>query len=197
MAAFLRTHRRRAGLTLESLAASTGLTKSYLSKIERGLSTPSIAVALKIAEVLGTDVEQLFSNQSDASALVVDRARERNAAGESTSSAVYEPIAARMIKKTMQPFAVRPTTESDATFMDHPGEEFIYVQAGTVEVTVPDQVIALEQGDSVYFDSSTPHRVRSTSPERAVLLVVVYDQHDEEGFAQSMSPVLRRCGAGG
>lgn len=196
MAAFLRTHRRRAGLTLESLAASTGLTKSYLSKIERGLSTPSIAVALKIAEVLDTDVEQLFSNQSDSSALVVDRGRERTAAGESRTSAVYEPIAALMIKKTMQPFVVRPTTESDSAFMDHPGEEFIYVQSGTVEVTVPNQVIALEQGDSVYFDSSTPHRVRSTSTERAVLLVVVYDQHDGAATAAS-APVLRRCGAGG
>ncbi len=40
MAAFLRTHRRRAGLTLEGLAEQTGLTKSYLSKVERGYQYP-------------------------------------------------------------------------------------------------------------------------------------------------------------
>ena len=64
MTALLRAVRRQRGLTLESLAEQTGLTKSYLSKIERRQSTPSIAVALKVARALDVDVAQLFSDEA-------------------------------------------------------------------------------------------------------------------------------------
>lgn len=195
VAAFLRTHRRRAGLTLDALETRTGLTKSYLSKIERGLSNPSIAVALQIAEALNTDVGQLFSERGDDSTMAVQRSSEHAIADTSTTTAVYTPIAAHMIKKSMQPFIMHPTTEQGSTFMEHPGEEFLHVQSGTVEVTIPDQVIYLDQGDSLYFDSSTPHRVRSTSTPRAVLLVVVYDRHDEDETKRATAASRRRCGA--
>ena len=52
MTALLRAVRRQRGLTLDNLAEQTGLTKSYLSNIERGQSTLSIALALKVARAL-------------------------------------------------------------------------------------------------------------------------------------------------
>lgn len=193
MAAFLRTHRRRAGMTLESLAAETGLSKSYLSKIERGMSTPSIAVALKIADALRTDVSQLFSDHSDDVALVLDREGDRDQAAPSAADAVYHPIATRMIRKSMQPFVVYPSTDDGQAYLEHPGEEFIYVQSGSIEVTIPTQTMALNQGDSLYFDSNTPHRIRSTSTPRAMVLVVVHDRHDLDGSPPA--PGGRRCGS--
>lgn len=48
---------KKLGVTLETLAEKTGLTKSYLSKVERGLNTPSIAAALKLAKALNVQVE--------------------------------------------------------------------------------------------------------------------------------------------
>lgn len=196
MTAFLRSHRRRAGLTLEALANSTGLTKSYLSKVERGLSTPSIAVALKIARSLNTDVGQLFSEDPDETVMTVERHDERAQASEdaSTGAAVYDAMATRMVRKSMQPFIVHPTTEAGSEYMEHPGEEFIFVQAGVVEVTIPNQVITLDQGDSMYFDSNTPHRVRSVSADRAVLLVVVHDQGGDQSPDTTASSSRRRCG---
>lgn len=56
---------KKLGVTLETLAEKTGLTKSYLSKVERGLNTPSIAAALKLAKALNVQVEELFSEESD------------------------------------------------------------------------------------------------------------------------------------
>lgn len=196
MTAFLRSHRRRAGLTLEALASSTGLTKSYLSKVERGLSTPSIAVALKIARSLNTDVGQLFSEDPDETVMTVERHDERAQVSEdaSTGAAVYDAMATRMVRKSMQPFIVHPTTEAGSEYMEHPGEEFIFVQAGVVEVTIPNQVITLDQGDSMYFDSNTPHRVRSVSADRAVLLAVVHDQGGDQSPYTTASSSRRRCG---
>ncbi|NKT45788.1 helix-turn-helix domain-containing protein [Rhodococcus hoagii] len=175
MAALLRSHRRRAGLTLEALAEDTGLTKSYLSKVERGISTPSIAVALKIARALDADVSQLFSDMPDNSVMAIERHAERAQVDADDDSAVYDAIATRMIGKAMQPFIVHPTTQPRSDYMEHPGEEFVFVKEGTVEVSIPNQVITLDAGDSLYFDANTPHRVRSVSPTRAVLVVVVHD----------------------
>ena len=53
----LKPLRKDRGWTLEVLAERTGLTKSYLSKVERGLSVPSIAVAMKLAGALGVPAD--------------------------------------------------------------------------------------------------------------------------------------------
>ncbi|WP_405496090.1 helix-turn-helix domain-containing protein [Nocardia sp. NBC_00511] len=174
MAAFLRSHRRRAGLSLDGLAERTGLTKSYLSKIERGLSTPSIAVAIKIAHVLETDVSQLFSDQPDSSMLAIARAADHPE--QDDIAAQYHPIATRIVGKAMQPFIVRPSPESGPADREHSGDEFVFVHSGTVEMSLPGSVITLEKGDSLYFDAGTPHRLRSISPERAEVVIVVYDR---------------------
>ncbi|MCD2153266.1 XRE family transcriptional regulator [Rhodococcus sp. IEGM 1406] len=176
MAAFLRTHRRRAGLTLEGLAEQTGLTKSYLSKVERGISTPSIAVALKIARVLDADVGQLFSDSMEGNAMTIVRAKDRVIdPASSVQSSVYDPIAPSMVGKAMQPFVVHPASAMGPKFMDHTGEEFVFVHSGSVEFEIPGQTMHLDAGDSLYFDANTPHRMRSVSADRAVVLVVVYD----------------------
>lgn len=58
----LKLLRKNLARTLEALAEKSGMTKSYLSKVERGLNTPSIAAALKLAKAwLNVKVEELFS----------------------------------------------------------------------------------------------------------------------------------------
>jgi transcriptional regulator with XRE-family HTH domain len=73
MTGLLRAVRKQRGLTLAILAEQTGLTKSYLSKIERQQSTPSIAVALKVARALDVDVAQSFADKTADEKIVVDR----------------------------------------------------------------------------------------------------------------------------
>lgn len=176
MAAFLRSHRRRAGLSLDALAERTGLTKSYISKIERGLSTPSIAVALRIAHVLDADVSQLFSDNPDRSTLMaVERGADRPAA-EPAGPANYQPLATQIVGKAMQPFVVTPSTEPVETHTEHHGDEFVFVHKGSVEVSIPGNTITLNEGDSLYFDAVTPHRLRSISPDRAEVVIVVHDR---------------------
>ncbi|WP_176518415.1 helix-turn-helix domain-containing protein, partial [Pseudomonas faucium] len=59
----LKLLRKKLGITLEVLADKAGMTKSYLSKVERGLNTPSIAAALKLARALNVNVEELFAEE--------------------------------------------------------------------------------------------------------------------------------------
>src|SRR5215813_6984989 len=105
MTSLLRAVRRQRGLTLEQLAEQTGLTKSYLSKIERRQSTPSIAVALKLARALDVDVAQLFSDENAADQkITVDRASDRRRHNHER----YVALAPATLGKSMSPFIVRP-----------------------------------------------------------------------------------------
>lgn len=174
MTALLRTVRRQRGLTLEGLAEQTGLTKSYLSKIERSRSTPSIAVAMKVAEALDVDVAQLFSERSDAEKITVDRSADR-----SRSRQRYRAVGAGLLGKSMSPFIVHPRTRSGVdAHPQHGGQEFVFVHAGTVALEYGDQTWTLSAGDSAYFDASISHRMRAVGTGRAEVVVVTADDPD-------------------
>lgn len=177
MTALLRAVRRQRGLTLAGLAQQTGLTKSYLSKIERRQSTPSIAVAVKVARALDVDVAQLFSEQSDEEKIALDRAADRGADRER-----YRAMATGLLGKSMSPFLVRPTsrTAPDSHPL-HSGQEFVFVHAGTVELEYGDRTWELTTGDSAYFDASISHRIRSVGAERAEVVVVTADDPGSPG----------------
>ncbi|MFT4044936.1 MAG: XRE family transcriptional regulator [Gordonia sp. (in: high G+C Gram-positive bacteria)] len=167
----IRIHRLNAGLTLAALAEQAGVTKSYLSKLERGRSSPSISVALRIAEVLGVDVAEVFADSvSTATDVVVERSTHRLRA-TSADLPVYDPVAAIRSGKQMHPFIVHPTQTTEPP-VRHPGEEFVYVLTGTAILTVNETDVNLDAGDCAYFSAGDPHRLRSTSPQPASVLVV-------------------------
>ncbi|MEU4120124.1 XRE family transcriptional regulator [Kitasatospora sp. NPDC028055] len=181
MSSRLRVLRQQNRLSLEALAEQVGVTKSYLSKVERGLSDPSISTALKLARALGVDVGRLFSDEVEPELVTVVRAGERTpiAGGAGPGAPHYEGIATGLSGKRMVPFVMYPPTDATGSpFKSHPGEEFFFVHAGTVELEFPERTVELGPGDSVYFNSAVPHRCRSTGPEPAHVLVVIHDEQD-------------------
>ncbi|MBO8150763.1 helix-turn-helix transcriptional regulator (plasmid) [Rhodococcus sp. ZPP] len=169
MTALLRTVRTQRGLTLDAVAEKTGLTKSYLSKIERGRSVPSIAVALKISQALGVDVSLLFSDPTADNRVAVSRA------GDVTenSGLGYRAIAAGLVGKVMSPFLLRPEFDFKGEFHDHPGQELVFVHAGAIDLDLDGRTERLGVGDATYFDASIPHRIKSVGNDRAEVVIVV------------------------
>ncbi|MGW3071513.1 helix-turn-helix domain-containing protein [Kitasatospora sp. NPDC001132] len=181
MASRLRVLRKQNRLSLEALAEQVGVTKSYLSKVERGISDPSISTALKLAHALKVDVGRLFSEEVEPELVTVVRAGERTPVGTGAGSEAsrYEGIATGLSGKQMVPFMMYPPTEpADSPFKSHTGEEFFFVHAGTAVLEFPERSVELGPGDSVYFNSALPHRCRSTGPEPAEILVVIHDDPD-------------------
>lgn len=171
MSALLRAVRQERGLTLEELAEATGLTKSYLSKIERQRSTPSIAVALKVARALDVDVAQLFSEDPAVTTLAIDRAADRE-------TGRYQAVASAMLGKSMSPFIVRPTLKfAEHPHPEHAGQELVFVHAGTVELRYQDESVILETGDCAYFDASSPHQLRQRGTAPSEVLVVSHTDY--------------------
>lgn len=177
--AFWRLKRLRElkGITLEELAARTGLTKSYLSKVERGVSVPSVSTALRLAEAFETGVADLFGVTVSNNDFVVVRKDERKPFSRkgATNGYRYEAIAPGQTHGLFEAFVVHPPFEEPPDYKrsQHPGHEMLFVVKGRVDVLLPHTSVKLSAGDSMVFSGRMPHRVLSVRPQRAEALVVI------------------------
>lgn len=180
----VRALREAAGLTLRAAAARCGMAPSTLSKIENGLLSPTYDNLLRLARGLGVDIVALFRPDgagsdagADADALRFDVTRAGERPRQPAGVYAYEPMATRLASKRMDPTFVTVAARSLDEFAElvrHPGEEFVLVLSGAVEMhTDRRPPLRLEAGDSVYFDASVGHAYVSVGPEPATLLNVV------------------------
>ena len=177
--AFWRLKRLRElkGVTLEQLAGRTALTKSYLSKVERGVSVPSIATALKIADAFEVGVGDLFGATATSNDFVVVRKNARKPFPGRAAKAGhhYEAIAPGQTHGLFETFVDHPPFEVPPNYKkaQHRGQEMIFVVKGRVDVGFPHTSVKLASGDCMVFNGQLPHRVISLKPQRAEILVIV------------------------
>lgn len=172
----IRFLRQQRGMTLEQLSASSKLTKSFVSKIERGISVPSISTAMRLAGSFQITISQLLGEDHYDDAISVVRRNERRSFMRPGSSAGYnyEMVAGPKRFKRMEPYIMKPPLQfQEKRLFEHVGEEFMFVLSGGIEVEISGQCFRLQSGDALYFDSHLPHRTRSTGRKYAEVLVVV------------------------
>lgn len=172
----LRFLRRQRDMTLERLAAASRLTKSFVSKIERGLTVPSISTAMRLAAPFGMTVSQLLGEQQHGDAVALVRKHERRSFMRlgSASGYNYEMLAGPKRFRRMEPYVMRPPLKfQDDRRFEHVGEELMFVLVGRVEVEVAGRRYRLNAGDALYFDSHLAHRTRALVENAQVLVVIV------------------------
>jgi transcriptional regulator with XRE-family HTH domain len=172
----LRHLRTKHNFSLDELAQKTGLTKGFLSLVERGLKAPSISTLLSLSKVYAVSVGTLLDEQSPADppySLVRSSEGRKYAKEGSLYGYRYEAIAFHKAKKRMEPFLVSPPLRLPRKVFRHEGDEMVFVLKGQVRIHLGDDQISLLPGDCFYFDASVPHRSHSIGKERALTLVVV------------------------
>jgi transcriptional regulator with XRE-family HTH domain len=173
--------RRRARLTLEQLAAATGFTKGYLSRIENSRVVPPIGTLVRLTSALGLGLQELLAigvEPQDERVIFVKRGDEAALVHGGTSFGYdYLALAGPRSGRHIMPFVMifPEGVYADVRF-DHEGDEFLYLLKGRVsfEVVVDGQprLFNLAPGDSLFFDSTLPHRGRSLGGEAKALIVV-------------------------
>jgi transcriptional regulator with XRE-family HTH domain len=173
----VRETRTARGITLEQLASLTGFTTSYLSKIENRRKVPPIATLARIARALEVDIAYFFDGEratKDESVSVV-RASERQPVirGGTSFGYDYEGLAHTKRNKHMEPFIFTfPSSISKDVSFEHEGEEFVFVLSGRVKFETGNRSWVLQPGDSLYMDSSIPHRGHSIGGEAKALVII-------------------------
>ncbi len=176
--------RKKRKITLEKLSELTGLTKGYLSKIERAKKAPPYSTLNKIAIGLGVDaaffLEENPVGRKDLKISFTKRKHGKSIrslgslAEGSLYGYSYEALAFDKRGKNMEPFIIEPSFEEEAVFQ-HEGEEFMYVLEGKHELIYNGKPYIMGEGDCVYFDASEPHTGRSLGKKKARLLAVMYN----------------------
>lgn len=172
--------RRTRKLTLQDVANETGFSTALISQIENNNVSPPIATLSKIAHFFDVKIGHFFTESEDECPYEVLRGDKRTVVPKVVSQDgtnhgyFYESLSVRKQNKKMDPFLI--TLNEKVTNTDtyrHNGEEFLFVMKGTAELLLDDQLIVLNEGDSVYFDANLKHRLLSSECEEVKVMAVV------------------------
>lgn len=180
----IRKERQKRQLTLEVFSKKTGLSKSFLSQVERGLTEPSITSLKKIAKQFGYSVVNLFQNGNHINhsweygegvrqppervtnyieRSEVVRADKRKRFALPNSKVIYDLLTPDMNRQleVMYMQVSEGEDSGEEPMIDPPGEKMCIVLKGTLEVTVGNEIHRLNQGDSLYYPANTHHSWRA------------------------------------
>jgi transcriptional regulator with XRE-family HTH domain len=184
LGARLRHAREASRLSLEEVAQRSGVTKSFLSRVERDITSPSIASLVGICDAVGLSVADLF--QIPQTTLV--RRRERAQMADLPKAAdvvdtLITPAGERHV--TVLESAVAAGGSGGSVLYTLPTEcEVCFVLQGAVEVQVEDQSFELEAGDALTFGAAVPHTWRVTSDGARVLWILAPGLPDPQRILQ-------------
>jgi transcriptional regulator with XRE-family HTH domain len=177
----VRKFREAAGLTVQQFAERTGFSAALLAQVENRMVSPSLGTLVKIANAFDTTVsaflggkeEREFSIVRKEARAVVSRVGLKEGG---KSPYTYESLGSGKAGRKMEPFLVRlqPLSEPPRARSTHDGEEFLYVLSGKVEVCLGTLSDILEEGDSIYYDSTIPHHVHSADSRESLILAVIH-----------------------
>ena len=173
--------RERKGLSLKDLADSTGFSTALLSQMENHLVSPSLGTMIKLARAMGVKVGDFLGETEGEPFTIVRKDERKNVSRFASKDGVkygysYESLGFDKKDRHMEPFIVtlEPATVKAMKTSVHEGEEFIFVLEGEMEVILGNHTDVLYPGDSIYYDSTIPHRVQCHQDKITRILAVLY-----------------------
>lgn len=157
----LKAIRLKQGMTIQELAERSRVSSNMISRIERGLTIPSVQILMKLAEVFDKSInyfveevttthEVVFTSPGQRDTTVYDD--DRNMHTESFTSGLRDPQFMAFLCTIPQ------GGSSGREQMYHPGDELIVLLEGQLKVAIAGETYLLTAGDSLSFKSHLPHR---------------------------------------
>lgn len=162
-------------LTVEEFAESCGIdTETYL-KYESGNVDIPVSFIYTIAQTHGVELPVLlFGEEPKMSSYFVTRSGKGHRV-ERSAAYSYQSLAFGFAGKKQNPFmvTVEPHDSEEITLNTHNGQEFNYVVEGKMEIHIGKNVIILNEGDSIMFDSNIPHGMKALDGKTVKFLAVI------------------------
>lgn len=158
--------------TIEALSEAIGQSPEFIEKVEKGEITPPVAFLLRFAKALKIDPETFLRREEKA----LIRSLRDQAFMKRTQDYAYQTLSPGVESHHLRAFMV--TIEAKKTHKPvaykHEGEEFIFVMEGELKFTLRNKSHRLRAGESIHFNSDTPHKLKSISSATTRCLVVLY-----------------------
>jgi transcriptional regulator with XRE-family HTH domain len=167
----LRAARQAHGYTLDQLASSAGLTKGFLSRVERDETSLSVASLITLCEVMSLDVGALFT-VPDVALVRRDSAPAINLGGTGVDERLMTPRGQSRVQVVHTD--VDPGGTGGKDFYTINCEfEVVYVLKGSIEMLFTDRRVEVSTGDALTFPGGEPHTWLNASPTEPAELVWV------------------------
>jgi len=162
----LRRARTEQNLSLNDAASAIGITPGFLSTLERSQTGASVGTLRKLARYYKINVLDLFQPSETNPYLVRPKDRKKLKAGPGVQ---MELLAWGNTAMEPHLFRIAPNRGSGESY-SHNGEEFLHVLKGELQISLGEQEYRLKTGDSLYFDSSTPHEWHNPGKRETLVL---------------------------
>ena len=159
-------------MTVVDLAEKTGQPPEFIEQVETDSLTPPVSFLLQLSQALQIDPSNFLTEQEK---IQIDGKRQEGFA-KRTQNYSYRTLTPGAADKHLRAFMVtiEPKEYHKMVEYKHPGEEFIFVNKGELELTLGSKVFHLKQGETIHFDSETKHKLRNISDEQCELMVTLY-----------------------
>jgi transcriptional regulator with XRE-family HTH domain len=169
----LRDIRRLRHATLRTIADRAGVSESFLSQVERGRASASVASLRRIAGALGVSVADLFEPSGLPTPQVLRRDQRPSLSfGVLGTKRLLTPRPLSHLEVFVGELDVGGSTGTEP-YAHGDSEELLLVISGTVQLELGGDVHELETGDSIDYRSSTLHRVTNVGEERAEVIWII------------------------
>jgi transcriptional regulator with XRE-family HTH domain/KaiC/GvpD/RAD55 family RecA-like ATPase len=165
-------------LTQSELAQKINATASYISQLERNLISPSIDSLILLSNELQVEPGYFFTCDKNGFDNFIHRKSQHSPAALANvawDSAKCYLLSSTGINRRMQPMVVtiEPESSFSGHFINHKGDEFVYILKGELEFDMEDKSYILREGDSIYLDSVMPTAWRNNSemPVQAIWIL--------------------------
>ncbi|MCX8116840.1 MAG: helix-turn-helix domain-containing protein [Desulfobacterota bacterium] len=182
----IRSMRKKLGMTQKELAGQVGLTPSFISQLEKNLISPSLDSLFKLSEKLNVQpIYFLTDGEGDFIQKKLIKPEERlevRFPGLKGRDIQFHLLVSDTLNRRMEPYLITLAEGAEVKdhFLNHKGDEFVFVIRGEMEVAFNGEKYILKQGDSLYIGSISPTRWENVGKGDAAFLWVI--SPPREGF---------------
>jgi electron transfer flavoprotein alpha subunit len=164
--------RRDHKMSLVDLAEKTGQTPEFIEEVESDRLTPPVSFLLQLSQALHIDPSNFLTEQEK----IKINGKRQEGFVKRTQNYSYRTLTPGAQDKHLRAFMITidPREYHKMVEYKHPGEEFIFVYCGELEITLGNKIQHLKPGETIHFDSETNHKLRNVSDEKCELIVCLY-----------------------
>ena len=162
-------------ISAEEMAEYLKIDVETYRKYEKGILDIPASILYEIAQKFDVDMGLLLTGEETRMHIFTVTRKDKGAAVERRKQYKYENLAERFIHKKAEAFIVTvdPKDTDKLSKNSHPGQELDYVLEGTLKIYIHDNEITLNEGDSIFFDSSYDHAMEALNDKSAKFLAIV------------------------
>ncbi|MHA7275319.1 helix-turn-helix domain-containing protein [Arthrobacter sp. HLT1-21] len=164
----IRAARQSQRMTIEQVAAATSLTKGFLSRVERDLTSPSVASLVTLCQVLSVSIGDLFQ-VPETHLTRLGEAPRISLGGEGINERLMTARSERRLQMIRAVIEPNGRGESELYSVDCEVET-LHVVAGKFVLIFSNDRYELEAGDTVTFPGREPHTWVNPTNEQAIVL---------------------------